>query len=163
MCIKRLMEFISYNPESGVFVWAKGNSARRVSGTVAGCVSTTTGYRIIRVEGKAFPAARIAWAMMTGEFPEKIVDHINGCRSDDRWCNLRIADGSQNSGNSKMHKDNTSGMKGIEFHSQSGKWRARICKNGKRISLGLFWEKSEAHAAYVNAAKKIFKEYARAG
>jgi hypothetical protein len=161
MDVEKLREVISYNPESGVFVWRVSSSNRRPAGSVAGCVFSTTGYRLIRIENKIFPAARLAWAIMTGEFPLGVVDHINGERADDRWCNLRIASISQNAANAKKHKDNFSGFKGVEFHKQTAKWRARICIHGRKISLGLFNNKEEAHEAYWLAAKNVFAEYAR--
>ena len=88
-------------------------------------------------------------------------DHKNQCTIDNRRKNLRDASNPQNTQNQGRRSDNTSGYKGVDFHQGSGKWRARIVVGGKRESLGLFWTKEEAYAAYCAAAIKYFGEFAR--
>lgn len=73
-----------------------------------------------------------------------IIDHINRDKLDNRKINLRISNKSQNSLNSKIPIDNTSGYKGVGLHKMARKWRARITINGKEIHLGLFYDKEEA-------------------
>ncbi len=46
---------------------------------------------------------------------KKIVDHINNDRTDNRLCNLRYASVQENSRNSAVGKNNTSGFKGVYF------------------------------------------------
>jgi hypothetical protein len=48
------------------------------------------GYRYIEIEGKLYRADEVMWAMVTGEWPEGEIDHINGDRGDNRWVNLRV-------------------------------------------------------------------------
>jgi HNH endonuclease len=45
------------------------------------------------------------------------MDHVNGDRADNRWCNLREATQSQNQANTSMRADNISGYKGVCWHS----------------------------------------------
>ena len=47
-----------------------------------------------------YVAHRLAWLYMTGEWPRHEIDQINLDRSDNRFCNLRPANRSQNSANS---------------------------------------------------------------
>jgi hypothetical protein len=65
-------------------------------------------------------------------------------------------------GNTRPHKDNESGLKGVKWHRGAKKWQSRIFFQGKEIYLGLFKTPQEAHAAYCKAAKELFGEFARA-
>ncbi|WP_252233758.1 HNH endonuclease [Clostridium sp. ZS1] len=71
----------------------------------------------------------------------KLIDHINGNKLDNRKCNLRIVNKSQNAMNSKKPKNNTSGVKGVYWDKRSKKWEASIQVNMKKKSLGYFKNK----------------------
>lgn len=118
------------------------------------------GYISVEVGGKSLPSHRIIWEMFNGKIPDGlVVDHIDGDRTNNRIENLRVCTRAENSRNCKKSKANTSGFKGV---SRSGnKWRAQIRVNRKRISLGNFLTKEEAHKAYCDAAEYYFKEFAR--
>lgn len=45
-------------------------------GDVAGCVDKD-GYIQIRLKGKMYPAHRLAWLYVYGEWPQDEIDHIN--------------------------------------------------------------------------------------
>lgn len=159
----RLKQVLSYNEMTGHFVWTDPTGNRVVKGSAAGCVSRSTGYLIIGVDGKRWAAATLAWIYVTGRMPNGVIDHISRDRLDNRFCNLRDATTAQNAANSSVHRDSQFGLKGIEAHPQTGKWRARICVNGRRMSLGLHETPEMAHAAYLAAAAKSFGEYATGG
>lgn len=89
------------------------------------------------------------------------VDHINCNRLDNRRENLRAATHGQNQQNSTKYKSNTSGHKGVHYRKESGKWRARIQVEGKRLHLGDFVSKMGAAEAYRLAAIKHHKEFSR--
>ena len=89
------------------------------------------------------------------------VDHKDGNGLDNRKQNLRLASRVQNQCNKRRYSSNTCGFKGVHFHKQNRKWRARIEFNKKRISLGLFSSREEAGAAYIEAAKRLHGEFAR--
>ncbi len=103
------------------------------------------------------------WLIITGEWPEGRLDHINRVKSDNRWCNLREATNSQNLMNRYAPKNNTSGYKGVTLRQANQKWRSRITVNYKRIYLGDFDTKIEAHEAYYAASQKYFGEFAAGG
>lgn len=90
------------------------------------------------------------------------VDHINGDGLDNRRCNLRLAKHAENMRNRRMPASNTSGFKGVSWHTRSRKWKAQICIGGRPTSLGLFTTPEAAHAAYVEAAVAFYGEFARA-
>lgn len=84
----------------------------------------------------------------------KVVDHINGNGLDNRKSNLRIITQRENTFNSGIRINNTSGYKGVS--RLGNKWRARIYIEGKETHLGLFETKEEAALAYNQAAKKHY-------
>lgn len=90
----------------------------------------------------------------------KITDHKFRDTLDNRRSNLRISDKSQNTHNSHIHKANTSGYRGVSFHSQKRKWRATIMKNRKYIHLGLFDTALEAAKKYDKEAVRLYGEFA---
>ncbi len=87
------------------------------------------------------------------------VDHINGNPLDNRKCNLRLCDNSQNLGNRAINKKNTSGYKGVSktYGKTPKKWRARI----QNKHIGRFYTAEEAAIAYNKMAKKVYGEFAK--
>jgi hypothetical protein len=157
----RVRELLNYDPETGVFTWAAQSSTRVKIGAVAGSVDIY-GYHIIRVDGRLYRAHRLVWLYVHGEWPVGDIDHINGDPGDNRIANLRPATRSQNLANSKRRKNNTSGYKGVSWNKQARKWHARIGVDGQYKHLGLFTDPAEAHEAWLAAAKKTSREFARA-
>lgn len=157
---ERLRELMKYDPETGLFYWAKQTSNRVKAGDVVGHQEPVQGYRLIGVDGRVYKASRLAFLWMTGEMPD-FVDHINRDRVDDRWTNLRPATRQQNQCNRGKQANNTSGFKGVHFHPQSGRWRARIGIGRKQKSLGTYDTPELAHEAYTAAAKQLHGEFAQ--
>ena len=157
-----LKEVLEYNPDTGLFVWLKANSNRIKIGSIAGCKHSKDGYIsiMIRVNKILYKAHRLAHLYMTGNFPENNIDHINHIPYDNRWSNLRPATQSQNIANSEIHKDNATGYKGISYDKRRNKYRAEICHNGKRITLGCHNTPIQASLAYKNKAIELYGEYA---
>ncbi len=88
------------------------------------------------------------------------IDHINHNGLDNRKCNLRICTGSQNNWNGRLHKNNTSGFKGVSWKKQSKKWVAQIRKHNHDTHLGYYFCIIKAAKAYDKAAIKLFGEFA---
>lgn len=152
--IEQVKAHLDYDPETGVFVRKTGGGGIR-AGTQAGG-KDAYGHRTISVCGKRMRAARLAWAIMKGEWPEGDVDHINRVKDDDRWCNLRLASRAQNCANTTAR----SGLKGASWVSAKRKWKSQIRLMGKNVHLGYFTSESEAHEAYKKKALEHFGEFA---
>lgn len=88
------------------------------------------------------------------------VDHWDRYGLNNRRLNLRVANKSQNGGNSNKSIANTSGFKGVSWHEHTKKWVAQICINSKRIHLGLFSTPEAAACVYDAAAIAHFGEFA---
>lgn len=106
-------------------------------------------------------AHRLAWLYVYGEWPDAEIDHINGNTGDNRISNLRPATRAQNGANRGRQTNNASGVKGVCWHAQSGKWRAMIRISGKSRHLGLFNDIGAAAAAYARATVNRNGEFAR--
>lgn len=86
--------------------------------------------------------------VIIGASPGEICDHINRNRLDNRKSNLRTVSYSQNTLNSKIRKNNSSGSTGVVWHRRDKKWQARISVNGKRVQIGYFDNYDDAREAY---------------
>lgn len=155
-----LTELLDYEPKTGLFIWKFTRTNRIKIGSVAGSI-TEFGYRSIMICRRPYLAHRLAWFYMTGEWPKDQIDHINGDKDDNRYENLREATRSQNMRNRDKTKRNTSGFKGVHFHSRSSRWRVQIGIGGKLKYVGQFRTIEEAHRAYKEAAAAFHGEFAR--
>ena len=88
-----------------------------------------------------------------------VVDHINHDTYDNRKKNLRVITQSQNIMNSKLQKNNKSGISGVYFDDDYKRWMARITKNREVILLGSFANYNDAVEARRSAEEKYFGEY----
>jgi hypothetical protein len=158
----RIRELLHYDPDTGEFRWRRKNG-RQAAWSIAGGIISSTGYRRIKIDKKDYLASRLAWAYMTGEFPENLIDHINRDQADNRWSNLRPADRSQNAANCKVYSNSTSGFKGVHWLKKERRWLAHLAVRGKRLRLGTYATAEEAHAAYMAAAAQHHGTYATAG
>jgi len=85
--------------------------------------------------------------------PPLMVDHINGNTLDNRRSNLQLISRQGNSHKGCVQKNNTSGSRGVSFHSRDNMWQAGICINKKTRHLGTFLSQQEAIDVY-NIAKE---------
>jgi hypothetical protein len=90
----------------------------------------------------------------------KQADHINRNKLDNRRCNLRLCDNSQNHANTGLRRDNTSGYTGVCFNRHVKKYQAAIQVNGLSIYLGVFADPIDAAMAHDKAARRLFGEFA---
>lgn len=155
-----LLARLRYDPETGLF-WHR---ARRRGVTIDAPRGTVTkrGYRSINIGGRLYRAHRLAWFYVHGVWPTAELDHRNLDRDDNRIANLREATSAQNNANCPLRRTNTSGLKGANFDRRAKRWRAAIDINGRRIYLGHFPTKEQAHQAYAEAASRLHGEFARA-
>lgn len=120
------------------------------------------GYVAVNILGSSHKAHRIVWALYYGEEPKSVIDHVNGIRSDNRIENLRLADKSKNSANSKIRSDNTSGCKGVHYYKARKQWTAYVNYEGRRVNLGYFDLYEDAVLARLTAAKEVHGDFFRA-
>ena len=166
-----LRQLLRYEPETGKLfwcerseeIWRESGSAdpfaaalhwiAKNAGKEAGSVSRT-GYIRTTVLGASLLGHRIAWAIHYDKWPQKHIDHINGDRADNRIANLREVTNAINCQNKrKPLPKNKTGLLGVTF--QAGAYRAAVMVNRKQHHLGRFKTAEEAHAAYVEAKRRM--------
>lgn len=133
----------------------------RFANKPAGYMSSD-GYMRVMVKSKMFLLHRIAYLIQHGEQPP-MIDHRDGNRSNNRMSNLRPATHSQNNLNAPARSYNKSGIKGVYFHKDTGKWQAQVSHNGKPKNLGLFKSISEAEAVAISFRSTVHGEFANHG
>lgn len=158
---ERVRALLDYDAETGVFKWRSPGMGRS-AGLRAGSVSKI-GYVYIAVDGRKQLAHRLAWLWMTGAFPNGPIDHRDGQRANNKFSNLREADAFLNGANMPRHKRNTTGFKGVVKVEGCNSWTARIKAFGENRYIGSFNSPQAAHAAYCEAARSLFGEFANFG
>lgn len=160
--LQELKSILNYDPETGIFTWLVNKSSNAKVNTIAGSLSIQ-GYIRISLNDKRYYAHRLAWFYVYGTWPKEQVDHINSNRTDNRICNLREATKSQNMINTKLRKNNKSGIKGISWRKDLKKWHARLTIDKKIICIGNFFNLNDAKLAIENARIKYHGKYANHG
>jgi len=157
-----LRQYIDYNPLTGLFIWVDKPNKKVKLGSIVGTLHQT-GYIRIKLQGKVYPAHRLAWFYTYGSFPENFIDHINGIRTDNRLSNLRKATQKENQYNAPLRVDNTSGIKGVSFSKKKGKWQANINFDGTPYHLGYFESIEEAKEKIETTRIRLHKEFTNHG
>lgn len=155
---ERLLQVLHYDPDTGLFTWKYGEEKHLKSRAGKRAGSPVSGYVVICVDGCYTGAHRLAWLYMTGSFPAKNIDHINGNPSDNRFANLREATHAENLRNTRVQRNNTSGVHGVGMNK--GRWRARVMINGKTHAK-FFKTKDEAAASVIEMRKQLHGDFAR--
>lgn len=148
----------TYCPIQGTFTRLITTGTKAKQGSIANC-DTDSGYQTLEINGHRYRAHRVAWLYVYGIFPSEYLDHIDRNRSNNSISNLREATVTQNSGNTKVRADNSTGYKGVSLDKRSGRYRAYITINKKQKSLGYFSTAEEAAEAYNSAAATHFGEF----
>lgn len=164
MDVDLVRKFMDFDPRTGLLTWLPRaevyftspgqhkNWNARYPGNEA-LSSIYKGYKHGHILKMPFLAHRVAWAHYYGEWPNSLLDHINGQRHDNRIANLRVVNKIENARNAKMNANNTSGATGVSFRGNA--WIARISDGRKLIQLGTFATIEEAVAARQAAERSL--------
>lgn len=176
--IDRLRRLLEYDSEAGILTWkvrspedftaTEHHSAERLcriwNRRYAGKLASSKaggGYLNIKIDGRAYRAHRIAWAIHSGNDPVlSDIDHRNRDRGNIKFNNLRPATRSENTMNAAPRLKNKSGVLGVCPHKATGKWIAQIQCNGKKKYLGIYDSIDAAAKARREAEKKFYGEFA---
>lgn len=148
-----LKSILHYDPDTGLFKWLVSNTNRVKIGQVAGSPDSN-GYILIGIDGITHKAHRLVWLYMTGEMPEKTIDHINRIESDNRFSNLRQDNQRGNNVNKNLYETNKSGVPGVRWHSKNNSWEVYAKYYGKKHHLGHFKDFFQAVCARKSAEIK---------
>ena len=152
---ENIRELLSYSQATGIFIWQSRPAKAVHVGDVAGSVNKF-GYITIGIKKKIYKAHRLAWLYIYGNWPDGLIDHINGNKADNRITNLRVVNETGNSQNIRRpNRRNKSGFLGVIWFQN--KWRASITINRKTHRIGDYATPEEAHQAYLGAKRKHHK------
>ena len=148
----KLRSMLRFDPETGG-MYRQHPHPRPNKKDPIGCLQQN-GYLYITFFGHHFICHRLAWFLHFGAWPNNIIDHINGIKTDNRISNLRDVSNSENSQNKRCHRNGKT--MGVALH-RPGVWRVFLPKffNGKtrpdsqKKHLGLYPTKQEAENALV--------------
>lgn len=177
--VARLIEAVSYDPDSGSFtwrvrpvdhftdapkrdpVWLTNNWNSRLAGRPAFTGVGSHGYKNGVLFGHRVLAHRCAAAILTGEWPPVFVDHINGDRLDNRAANLRLASSAESVRN-RASFGATCEYVGVYWSKHLGGYIARVRCNGVSYYCGFSKNDPEKVArARDKKALELFGPYAR--
>lgn len=111
------------------------------------------------VSNKVGAMHRFIMRDVIGDNKELVIDHINRDTSDNRKSNLRVATRSQNGYNSTVRKNNVTGVMGVCWKSDRGKWKAFITSKNKQIHLGYYDCFDDAVYARLKAESEMCGEF----
>lgn len=136
---------LDYDPDTGKLTWAtrEGNTYfnENFAGKEVGqkwvdkngyhhaTVRITFGRREV-----TFVTARLCWFVMTSDWPEHTIDHINRDSWDNRWSNLRDVTQSENNQNKGFYK--TRNFAGISRHERGFSLRLKGRHLGRSNCFG---------------------------
>lgn len=158
--VEELRRLLDYDPITGVMSWrlVPGRDVGSHEGRAVGYVHDGR-YRKVEISRHRYMVHRVIWVWMTGDWPKEQIDHINGVKDDNRWCNLREATNAQNQQN-RPGRSSKTGVKGVHRSLAGKAYWASICANGQSVYLGCFTTKEEASGAYQRAALQFHGEFA---
>lgn len=152
---EQVRSMLSYDGETGLLSWRISRGSVRAGKTTGSLAQN--GYLVVRINGVNYQAHRVAWLITHGKWPDGVIDHRNGNKTDNRINNLRDTTQAVNVLNQHViRKDNKSGVTGVSFDKRTSKWQAQIQHKRKNTPLGRFASIEEAHAAYL-AAKAVLQ------
>ena len=108
------------------------------------------------LDRKSYRAHRLIWKWMTGDDPEREIDHINQDPYDNRWENLRLATPAQNVATAGV---GASTRKGCPQKHLRGDFRSGISVWMEEDLLGQLQTEDEAHQAYCEAAEVLHANF----
>jgi hypothetical protein len=155
--IARLHQLLEYNPVTGLFRWRSPN-AHQAKNWFRGNKSVRQ-YRRLWFDNHHYMAHVIAWALMTGDWPNKELDHRDHDQNNNCWNNLRLATHSQNGKNRRRNSNNKTGVRGVTVYGN--RFRVQIGFHREHIHIGIFDTIEAATQARKLAEKHYYGEFAQ--
>lgn len=141
-------------------VLAKGNSIRNVQERILKPGFNPVGYLVVNISKNGKQRTYQIHQLVAICFKnhklcgyEKIVNHINFIKIDNRSLNLEIVTARENTNH--KHLKSSSQYTGVCWAKNENKWVSKIYIKGNLKHLGYFRNEIDAHNAYQEALKKL--------
>lgn len=146
--------------KDGWLYWNNPVKSKKIKYTVGDRAGKqhSAGYIQICLNYKLYLAHRLIFLYHYGYLP-RLLDHINGDKTDNRIENIREATYSQNNFNSGVSSRNTSGYKNVS--KNKGKWQVVFKIDGVHKYYGTYADVHEAGKVANKVRKDLHKEFAR--
>ena len=123
-----------------------------------GACNSSRGYGLVTIARKTYYAHRIAYEWLVGPIPAgRQLDHRPSCP---RHCvnpqHLRPVTNKQNQENVTVRRDSKSGVRGVYWVPDCGKYRAQVRHNRKLLNVGYYLTLEEAKAAVIAKRNELF-------
>jgi len=158
-----LRNLIEYDCNTGALTWrARAGNVKhnnRWAGRAALNNAAESGHLRGAILGRVAMAHRVAWAIHYGEWPNGVIDHINGNPADNRITNLRVGTQHQNAMNRRKKIGKTSRYHGVSYCKRDKKYYAYVKHKYKTHYLGCFSDEVDAALARDEKVKELRGEY----
>lgn len=162
---KELHDLLDYDPITGFLKWKQRPASmfktysasltwnKRFAGKPAFTALRPDGYYSGAINYINYLAHRIIFKYLHGYDPDQ-VDHDNRDRKDNSAKNLIDSSAKNNSKNSKLYSNNTSGKTGVNWSKKENRWIASITIDYSTIRIGSFMNINDAVKAREDAELK---------
>lgn len=133
-------KWFSYDRDTGVVAWKAKPNRNIPIGKPAGCKwpNGRNTYIRITVEGQWVFAHVIAFVAIYGRLPDGVIAHDDHDGTNNRPNNISDVPHAVNLRNQRRNRRNASGVMGVDYHTATQKWRARIIVDQVEHHLGVF-------------------------
>lgn len=146
---KELFDYVYKN-----YVCIEGVLTNKNTGKQYTCTNKG-GYNRVNIKGKLYYVHRVVWFLVMGEWPKTMLDHIDQNKQNNRFENLREVTQTGNSFNSKLRKDNTTGVRGLSYDKRDNLWYATIEVFGEYAFSKGFKDKDATVQALIEHQNKV--------
>lgn len=141
-------KYLKYDPNTG-YLYRKfkyHNNVIKDRRACRPCNNKYSHHLDVMLCGKNYPAHRIIWLMVYGNFPKNHIDHIDHDECNNKLSNLRDVSQFTNNRNNSKRSDNTTGVTGVWISKRNGnkKFIAEIRDSNKRKITKSFYTLEEA-------------------
>ena len=136
-------KYLTYDPLTGILYRKHKYHNNVITGKRAcrPCNNKKQDHLDVVLCGKNYPAHRIIWLMVHGNFPKGHIDHIDHDETNNKLVNLREVSQYTNNRNTSFRVSNTSGITGVWISKVNGnkKFIAEIRDtNSKKITKSFY-------------------------
>lgn len=122
-------------------------------------------YWQVKVKQQVYYVHRIVYSLRVGcvlDIDTRI-DHNDGDGLNNKKLNLRKADCFENNYNARLKTNNTSGYKGVSWHTVAKSWRVRVRFKGKCFTINGCPTPEKANELARELREKLHKEFTNHG